>query len=533
MPTDYQRVHRTNRGGRALRRALGAALILLYGLSWWEFELLPVGPVRLTDSELIIGLVVGLYALKLLYERRLPCVDRPMAAALLLVGLAMAASSLAGDYHRDLALKYTVRYFAVMALTVALSDLFRDGRVRRLALRTLFGATLVIAALGLVEHFFYENLNGFFALFKSSRFIGTDISANLSYSSGAFWEDQRLIVRASSVFVYCNSLAYFLVMVIFFILYLIGDERARQRTPFRLIGLGFCLYVLTLTFSRGAFATLLISLALCGLIGLARFRSTISAAVGLRRQLGWTAAVLAALLLINLGFFARIGSNFGELLALASNGGIEHEARADADRLALSLERKLALRDIELRGDQGLSPTAQDAAWAGRFELRSPDASPMTFETGGSLFSRVQLWKAAWRLFLRHPWLGVGPDNYRMLFHSELQRFNYDLYISKGIYRPHNLLLNFLAEGGVAGGLTLLLFFAALARLAWRMWRRPLFEPRHVALLGALFVYLITNTFDVLSFDYYSDSVLIATMIALLGVESRGERGSSNLKKSS
>ena len=38
--------------------------------------------------------------------------------------------------------------------------------------------------------------------------------------------------------------------------------------------------------------------------------------------------------------------------------------------------------------------------------------------TSGTSFFRVQLWISAWRMWLDHPWLGVGPDNFLQMYRS-------------------------------------------------------------------------------------------------------------------
>lgn len=93
----------------------------------------------------------------------------------------------------------------------------------------------------------------------------------------------------------------------------------------------------------------------------------------------------------------------------------------------------------------------------------------------GTGFFRVNLWLSAWRMFLDHPWLGVGPDNF--------------LYAYRGFYilpqawqepnlsHPHNLVLDFLSRLGLPG-------FAAGAWLCaafWKAVRSPALLPARSA----------------------------------------------------
>jgi O-antigen ligase len=70
---------------------------------------------------------------------------------------------------------------------------------------------------------------------------------------------------------------------------------------------------------------------------------------------------------------------------------------------------------------------------------------------------RLQLWRAAWRMFAAHPIAGVGPDNFRLSYGRYLGLANTD-------QRTHsnNMYVEMLAGGG-------LLVAAAFGWLAWRV----------------------------------------------------------------
>ncbi len=69
---------------------------------------------------------------------------------------------------------------------------------------------------------------------------------------------------------------------------------------------------------------------------------------------------------------------------------------------------------------------------------------------------RLQLWRAAWRMFAAHPIAGVGPDNFRLVYGGYLGLANTD-------QRTHsnNMYIEMLAGGG-------LLVAGAFGWLAWR-----------------------------------------------------------------
>ncbi|NOX61618.1 MAG: hypothetical protein GXP42_06680 [Chloroflexi bacterium] len=72
------------------------------------------------------------------------------------------------------------------------------------------------------------------------------------------------------------------------------------------------------------------------------------------------------------------------------------------------------------------------------------------FDTsGGTTFLRLQLWRSAWRMFLDHPWLGVGPDNFLYAYRSQyvLPAAWEELNLS----HPHNFFLDALTRLGILG----------------------------------------------------------------------------------
>jgi O-antigen ligase len=77
--------------------------------------------------------------------------------------------------------------------------------------------------------------------------------------------------------------------------------------------------------------------------------------------------------------------------------------------------RRRALRAL-VPGAAGL---VAGALAAGAWALRVHDANVLRISLGasactGGVGSRAELWPAAWRMFLRHPFLGVGAGNYQL-----------------------------------------------------------------------------------------------------------------------
>ncbi len=85
---------------------------------------------------------------------------------------------------------------------------------------------------------------------------------------------------------------------------------------------------------------------------------------------------------------------------------------------------------------------------------------------------RLKLWQAAGRMFLDHPFLGVGPDNFRLLYGGYLGIANPDPRV-----HSNNMYLEVLVGGGLLAG-------AAFAWLCWsalKTFSRALRRARHAA----------------------------------------------------
>jgi tetratricopeptide (TPR) repeat protein len=84
---------------------------------------------------------------------------------------------------------------------------------------------------------------------------------------------------------------------------------------------------------------------------------------------------------------------------------------------------------------------------------------------GASLNFRWRYWVASWRLFLDHPLLGVGWNNFAAHYlHYRLPE------AAEEILDPHDFLIRFLTETGLIGAL---LATAWIARLWWELTRGP------------------------------------------------------------
>lgn len=115
--------------------------------------------------------------------------------------------------------------------------------------------------------------------------------------------------------------------------------------------------------------------------------------------------------------------------------------------------------------------------------------------TGGrssdSAVERLVIWKAAWQMFIEHPWFGVGPG------HFFRQVLGYEPSLPSAL-RPHNHLMAMLAETGWIGALLYFAFFGWAILLLIRtlhICRTDWPAPAARCLLASLMVYLTIGSF--------------------------------------
>ncbi|MDU9397323.1 PglL family O-oligosaccharyltransferase [Pseudomonas sp. zfem003] len=126
---------------------------------------------------------------------------------------------------------------------------------------------------------------------------------------------------------------------------------------------------------------------------------------------------------------------------------------------------------------------------------------------GGDSSGRLREWAIAWQVFREHPLLGVGIGNYGEMAFAK--------HIDLGVLSPagffihsHNLLLQFLVELGVFGGLWLLLFFA----LGMRGWWRAAADLRRVLPVSILLIFSVYSFFE---FPYWLMHFFVLNLLVL------------------
>lgn len=167
--------------------------------------------------------------------------------------------------------------------------------------------------------------------------------------------------------------------------------------------------------------------------------------------------------------------------------------------LVLALDPQAALRFVSLGGVKSLL--------ANRTSGYKEPTQSQTGIPDTSVVRRYVLNVAAWRVFLDHPILGVGPGHFAE-YYSMPYSNRVGLIEQLKKYRGHNLYFETLAETGILGLASFLAIIAAIMHGLWRIWKRLQQEGSEladtaIAFFLCLVAYLISAVFAHLSYQRY------------------------------
>jgi O-antigen ligase len=141
--------------------------------------------------------------------------------------------------------------------------------------------------------------------------------------------------------------------------------------------------------------------------------------------------------------------------------------------------------------------------WFGAAQIERSRAPLSSISSG-----RWEMWSGAAAIIYDHPLLGVGPGNYNATMIDGGYAERYLPHYSRRLLSPpdpaaligteqaHNMLLHVAAETGLAGALSLLVFWIGLMDGCWRSLARSHWPLLSMALLAALGAFLLRCMYD-------------------------------------
>lgn len=524
------------------------ALLLLAAALPFELERpwLPLGPLALTNVELLLVAVLGLALLAG------PAADGPRLPRLwLVVGLwflaALLLSAALSPESRSNALKATVRTLEGLLLVVAALRLAPTRRQGRAVALALVVGGVAATLLGLAEHVAGQEFAWLSVVRPSATFAGP-------------------FLRLSGPFDYANQAAIYFEATLPFLFALTLEAAREGRRALAAAG-GVALPLQTqatlFTFSRAGFATLLLVCA--GVAAVLLLRP--------RRRPGWAWAALAGLVAVVIAanwllsplFRLRLQSDVdgewyrstlvapaeltlaaGETqpvaVTLTNSGALTWREDGDKPfRLAArwqtadgqselpeqpkwALPRPVAPGEsitlsVPLRAParpgtyrliwdmlhEGVNwfDARGDAPTSSRVVVVGPPAAegaagtavaPLSFDA--PLPSRRVLWAIALQLIAEHPLLGIGLDNYRLTYSRYLTDDPLPGTALDQTIHSNNWYLETLVSVGVLGAAPFALWLLALLWSIIRLLRRPNVDALQVASAAGLLAFIIHGLLD-------------------------------------
>jgi hypothetical protein len=131
------------------------------------------------------------------------------------------------------------------------------------------------------------------------------------------------------------------------------------------------------------------------------------------------------------------------------------------------------------------------AAVTGHDAASVAPAALKAFPTSSARPGRLVLWRAAGRMLADHPWTGVGPDNFRLLYGGYSGLANADTRV-----HSNNLYLEVLVSGGLIAGLVLVWIGWRLAAVTWHTLAPLAVHPAAPGIAAALAALAVHGLFD-------------------------------------
>lgn len=511
-------------GPTAWRSAASIALCILAVELPFDVVNAPIfgGRLMFTNVKASTAVVVVLWLVALVRERRLATLATPLNLAVGLFGLTVISSGLVAPFYRGDAIKFGVGIVAMLSLVPCTADLARDQRVRVRLVACLLAGAATSAAIGLVAYA-----------------TGADLPSWLS--GGATPNTVDSSARVQSTFGYPTIAAMYWEASLVVGVALLLPIRA-WRALIAALGLAVTGAALVLTGSRGGVAGALLGLALVALLSarlggrrLARPAATVAAALVLMTVVYYAAAVpLPRLFTENTSHWYGAEYRVPESISLPAGsravipvtvrntGLLEWHATgqyavelsyhlADAGGnsvITFDGARTRLPRDVSVGSEVSVLATVtvpirvatytlvwdmveEGVTWfisrgvapaRTQFNVAASPLStssvPISPEQPGLTISglasqpvdpgRLRLWQAGARMLFQYPLLGVGPGNFRLLYGRYLGNPLWDTRL-----HANSLYIEQAATTGVLGLLALICALGfALGSQLWRLWSR-------------------------------------------------------------
>jgi Ig-like domain from next to BRCA1 gene len=517
-------------------------LLLLAIMLPFELDrpLLTVGPLAVTNLELLLGLILLLTGIVWLWER--PSSPLPRSAWLLLGsgGLFLLTAVLAPEQTGN-AVKASLRLLSGIGLAFALPLLLRGtGQRNRLLLAILTGG-LLVAAIGLTEVWLGREF-GWLIPFRSGITVTGEylrLTGPLDYANqtAMFIEVTVLLLLGGWLQWRCLGKTAVSLMTLFALLLLLqASFQTLSRASFVTIGIVGGVMALTLGWQQVAARPWLGLLGLLGVMLL--FNTAVSTVFRLRfasegdngwYQIRWQVPPTLTLEAnevqtvpitltnegaltwradraepINLGGrwlqeeqdlqLAEPRWPFVEPVSPGQTVSLQIPLHAPSNPGEYTLIWDVVQEKITWFGSKSgiyATSTVQVLPSSNPSPFPEPEAAVPAWTYQLPIPERSTLWRLAAQLIGERPLLGIGLDNFRLVYGRLLDADSWNKTI-----HTNNWYLEFLVGGGLLASLPFFAWIIWESVAAWHLLRRPAIDPWLVAILAGLLAYLVHGLLD-------------------------------------
>ncbi len=507
-----------------LRRTDWAFVSLLAVIFCAPFErsapLLVLPGQNLTNLELVTAAALLIWLFRSARERSLPPLRGHLTLPiLLLVGLFLLSALLVAPHPAE-ALRFTGRLILGVLIYFLVVDLCTSRSRLRAVIFTLTAAGVLVALLGLFEYWQVSGVGRLLELFHPGSFYvagRTRVSSTLQYSTIAsmylelalawglaallWWRPSRtwpltilpaLLVIGAAVFLTMTRAGLVTIAVVLFLAtgLLLGRRGLGWETR-RLLVLDASLVVVCLaslattdfglrlrvpdeslwyraayrvppqlTMEAGSLTEIQVSVENQGLVTWTR-----EPANPIRLAYHWVEAESGEVVLFE-GLRTGLGGEVRPAQSVRLDARVQAPPEAGEYRLAWDMLKEHHFWFSMQASEMGTTRVIVLEGSGDRFNAVDPSAQ-LPLPRARFSISRAELWRIATRMIREHPFLGVGPDNFRLTYGDWIGEPEADR-----SYHSHNLYLEFFVSAGIAGGLLFLwLVFRILSQLR-RLWTR-------------------------------------------------------------
>jgi hypothetical protein len=512
-----------------------------------------LGAISLTNVELLLGLAIVLALVDWLWrDRTLPSLPRSWRWLALLFVAGVLISALFAPAERENALKAAFRWLSGLALAVATMQLVRRRRDVWIVLTGLFAGVSVAAAIGLVEIAMGSPLPWLEGLRPGVTRVGPFLrltgpfdyanqaamafEATLPFAIALAWQIWHSRYRA---FIFFPAAALLVTLQAIVLTY----SRSGFATVLVVCGLLAVMVWFRAGRARRRVALLAASIGVL-MLGVVALNALIDPVFRLRLSsesvADWYRARLdvpaqltlsaseptrVAVTLTNQGLLTwqRTGANPVSLAVVEDVRAPEWtfemrwplpESVEPGETISFEVmlkgpprEGQLALRwDLVHEGvtwfsdTTGVVATSQATVVGGTgapsaTAAEQPSASGLADNVGATISApavgRLQLWRAAWHMWLSRPLSGIGPDNYRLRYGEWLGYETWNQTV-----HSNNLAIEMLVSLGLVGGAPFLVWLGLLGVEMLLRSSRRVTEPLVLAVAAALLAFLVHGLLD-------------------------------------